>query len=563
MKLSPPITLLWLALGWVGSPAVPSARAGGEEVVVVYSSQSTDSRAVAEYYGLQRGVPPAQIIPLDTPAPAVLISRPDYVHRIQEPLIHELEHRGLMEFRYRTIPATNGLPEHLAYRCIGSKVRYLLLCWGLPYIISEDPKSIPSTVTNVAPQMRRTDASVDSELVLLPVAGSYELMSAVNNPVYSSTNLPLFHPTNGVFLVTRLDGPTPALARGLIDKAIAAETHGLSGNAYIDLRDIHGGGYKTGDDWITNAGASSKRLGYPTFFDHRPETLPATFPMSHVGLYFGWYSWNADGPFTRPDFEFQTGAIAYHLHSFSAADLRSPVNNWVGPFIAKGVTATMGCVAEPYLDLTPNPHVLIELLGILQATLGEAGVGCQHYLSWQNVIIGDPLYRPFGRNWFQWEPIQTASNDPNLEWTLLYKVNFHLLHGRDPTVLRTYLIEQPLTLRSAILSEKVALMFADDSRLRQAIEWGVRAAGLSQSLQQRTRIRLNLAEWQEMFDLPADAFATLLEVEHERPDYRDLTSFRQRQLTLARSGADRSEVDRLKQELKRLATPSPEKSGKP
>ena len=138
-------------------------------------------------------------------------------------------------------------------------------------------------------------------------------------------------------MVTRLDGPTPELAKGLVDKALYAEAHGLSGNAYIDLRNITSGGYRTGDEWITNAATTCKRFGFSTFVDNRPETLPESFPMSQIALYFGWYAWSADGPFTRPEVEFMPGAIAYHIHSFSAADLRSRTANWVGHWGAAGV----------------------------------------------------------------------------------------------------------------------------------------------------------------------------------------------------------------------------------
>ncbi|KAB2669888.1 MAG: TIGR03790 family protein [Verrucomicrobia bacterium] len=529
----------------------------GNEVVVVYAKGSADSRSVAEYYALQRDVPERQVIGLDVEAPASGIPRADYERRIQEPLIAALRERGLMQFDSLQIAASNGLPAHMAHHCTDAKVRYLLLAWGFPYRIDEDPRWIPSSNTNHGGPLSRTEASVDSELALLPIAGSYPLPAAVPNRHFGATNSAWYHPTNGVLMVTRLDGPTPALAKGLVDKALHAEAHGLSGNAYIDLRNITSGGYKTGDEWITNAATSCKRFGFSTFVDNKPDTLPPTFPMSQIGLYFGWYAWNADGPFTRPEVEFLPGAIAYHIHSFSAGDLRSTTANWVGPFVAKGVTATMGCVAEPYLDLTPNPHYLMELLGARQFTLGEAGIGCQRFLSWMNVVVGDPLYRPFARHWLQWEPIQIAKHDPNLEWTILRRVNTHLHGGRDPATLRQYLVEQPLTTNSPVLAEKVALLFADDGKLREAIGWGRRAADISKSLQQRTRIRLNLASWEETRDDRASALATLRKVEDERPDYRDLATFRQKQLSLARGIHDKAEVDRLQDEIKRIAAANP------
>ncbi len=551
MKTPSPIRRwLWLAVLLLQGA---TALADGSEVVVVYCKKSAESRAVADYYALQRGVPEKQIIGLDLEAPMNAILRPDYETRVQDPLIATLRERGLMKFSTRDIASTNGLPAHKAYHCTESKVRYLLLAWGFPYRIYEDPRWVPNTATNIQGELRRTEASVDSELTLLPRTGEYPLMSAFPNPFFGQTNSAYYHPTNGVMLVTRLDGPTPELAKGLVDKALHAEAHGLMGNAYIDLRNITSGGYKTGDEWITNAATTCKRFGFSTFVDNRPETLPESFPMSQIALYFGWYSWSADGPFTRPEVEFMPGAIAYHIHSFSAADLRSRTANWVGPFVSKGATVTMGCVAEPYLGLTPNPHYLLELLAARRFTLGEAGVGCQPCLSWMNVVVGDPLYRPFGRHWFELEPQQIASGDPDLEWSILRRVNTHLHNGRDAKTLRTYLLEQPLTTNSAILSEKVALLFADDGKLRQAIEWSQRAAVISKSLQQRTRIRLNLSSWQEMVDDKRGAFETLRRVEEERPDYRNLASFRQKQLSIAKELRDKPQVEVLQEEVKRIA----------
>ena len=158
-----------------------------------------------------------------------------------------------------------------------------------------------------------------------------------------------------MLLVARLDGPTPAIARGLVDKALQAEADGLWGRAYFDLRNITDPGYKLGDDWIRGAAEICRRLGFETVVDENPGTFPAAFPMSQIAFYIGWYDGTVSGPFAQPTVEFMPGAFAYHLHSFSAATLRSASQNWVGPLLAKGATITMGCVAEPYLSGHPRP----------------------------------------------------------------------------------------------------------------------------------------------------------------------------------------------------------------
>ncbi len=69
-----------------------------------------------------------------------------------------------------------------------------------------------------------------------------------------------------------------------------------------------------------------------------------------------------NGPFADPAFRFRNGAVAVHIHSFSAATLRSPTSGWSGPLLERGAAATVGNVYEPYLTLTANLDVLQDRL---------------------------------------------------------------------------------------------------------------------------------------------------------------------------------------------------------
>jgi uncharacterized protein (TIGR03790 family) len=135
-------------------------------------------------------------------------------------------------------------------------------------------------------------------------------------------------------------------------------------------------------------------LGIETEVDREPSTFPAAARFDQSGLYFGWYAGTVNGPFTQPGFRFPAGAIAMHIHSFSAATLRDAASGWCGPFVARGVTATVGNVFEPYLQLTHRPDFLLRALARGE-NFGDAATYAQRALSWQTVAIGDPLYRPF------------------------------------------------------------------------------------------------------------------------------------------------------------------------
>jgi uncharacterized protein (TIGR03790 family) len=59
-------------------------------------------------------------------------------------------------------------------------------------------------------------------------------------------------------------------------------------------------------------------------------------------------------------------------------------------FIRQGATGASGHVYEPRLDGTPQPDILFP--AYLQGrTLAESFYLSIRYLSWMNVVVGDPL----------------------------------------------------------------------------------------------------------------------------------------------------------------------------
>jgi hypothetical protein len=229
---------------------------------------------------------------------------------------------------------------------------------------------------------------VDSELSLLALSG-HEINAVLPNPLYAKEQ-PSALETESVVRVSRLDGPTWESARQLVDSALAAEREGLLGRYYVDLRGPH----KDGDEMLEATRAQLDELG----FDGDVEDTAAQFgPGARFDapvLYFGWYAGRLNGAFSREGFRFPPGAIALHIHSYSAATVRSDTEAWCGPLVARGVTATAGNVFEPYLQLTHRPNLLLRALS-RGRTWGEAAYYALPSLSWQAVAIGDPLYRPF------------------------------------------------------------------------------------------------------------------------------------------------------------------------
>jgi uncharacterized protein (TIGR03790 family) len=495
-------------------------RAGGDEVVVIYNNRMPGSKLVADHYAQMRQVPEAQVYGFDLPITEEM-TRAEFGDALQFPLASRLVVDKLWRFGSVTNAATNGQPKRVENRVVESKIRYAVLCYGVPLKIASDPNLREPGRENVRPELLRNEAAVDSELAWLPlVKMNIPLSGPLPNWVYGATNLALLHPTNGILLVARLDGPSVEVARGLVDKALAAERDSLWGRTYFDARGLDKtNSYYVGDEWILNAGEICRELGFETTVDKNPGTFPADFPMSQIAIYCGWYDENVSGPFALPKVEFMPGAFAYHLHSSSAATLRSTNQFWVGPLLAKGATCTMGCVYEPYLSCTPNVAVFLARLIAGGFTFGEAAWTAQSVLSWQTTVVGDPLYRPFAKEPAELHAEFARTHNPLIEWSYLRIVDLGLVHGAPVAQLAAFLETIPATTNSAVLTEKLADLFETQGKPSSAIETYQRALTRNPSPEQRIRLRLTLAEKLPAQGREADAIENYKRLLQEAPDY--------------------------------------------
>lgn len=470
------------------------ARAGGGEVVVVYNKNMPGSRDVADYYAKMRQVPRSQVYGFSMPTNEV-ISRIEFTDLLQLPLAGQLEASGLWQFGKKSLPGRNG-HSRTVRTVIGSKIRYAVLCYGVPLKIAADSSIVEPQDPSIPLLFQENSASVDSELAWLPrIEEKPPLDGPMPNWVYCATNEDLLSPTNSILLVSRLDGPSAEIAMGLVKKSVQAEQDGLWGRAYFDARGITtNSGYKLGDEWILESARICGDFGYDTVVDDNPDTFPADFPMSQIAIYAGWYATDANGPFSLPKVEFMPGAFAYHLHSYSAETLRSTTLRWCGPLLAKGATCTMGCVDEPSIQFTPNVAAFLARWMGSRFTFGEAAWSAQPALSWQTTVIGDPLYRPFGKSPAELHAELSRSHNPLVEWSYLRAVNLARLRGVPLSGLEDFLENLTNTESSAVLTEKLAELCDIQGKPDAAIEFFQHALKLDPSPEQRIRIRLALGQ---------------------------------------------------------------------
>jgi len=542
---------------------LPAAQAA-TEVVVVYNSRMAESKEVAEYYAQQRQVPKDQVFGFELPTSEAM-SRKEYLDLLHGPLLKKLTDSKLLVFG----PATNkpaGTPDNFVpfRKVIEARIRYAALCYGVPTKITKDPSLIEPGMDKVQPEMQRNEGAVDTQLALLPIVDQkIPWAGPLPNPFYNNTNAAAFDPTNGLLMVTRLDGPSSAIARGLVDKAMEAETNGLWGRAYFDARGLAtNDSYRIGDDLLTGAASVTRRFGFDTELDEKPGTFTAGYPLRQVAIYAGWYDQVVTGPFTRPTVEFMPGAFAYHLYSFGAATIRSANNSWVGTLLQKGATCTMGAVDEPYLALTPDINSFVTRFTFGGFSFGEAAYASQNCLSWQTTVVGDPLYRPWGRSLDVVLKDLETRKSKLVEWAHLMVVLRNEALGSKPQELALYIEAQPSHRQSAVLTEKLADLYWAKGSMGDAVDTYEVALRRGPTPQQRIRLLIKAGETRALYGPDTKAFAHFDTILKENADYPDALKIYQTMLPIAKRMNNAAELKRCQDEITRL-TPPPAVPAKP
>lgn len=429
-----------------------------EQVAVVYNADSPLSREAMEKYCLLRKIPTEQVFALHALS-AQDISRADFDVKVRMDL--------LLQAKQRSIMWPGGARK-------GRKLlRALVLMPDLPLRVKEDPSQPAGRISDSTPG---NSASLDAELMLLGC--DFPIGGPLNNPCYMkkvselSSELP-------VLAVCRIDGPDRESIFRLIEVPHRVEPTGLWGWVAVD----QGGPYASGDAKFAEIAGMAKFRHQPLFIEDSKRTLPETFPlMPQTIAYFGWYANPANGPF-RPEsagnFRFAPGAIGLHLHSYSGTSVKDK-HTWVGALLHRGAAVTAGNVAEPLLsgclDFAAFYRALLE-----GSCVAEAGLSATPYLSWQNVLLGDPLYRPFPA-----QPARRpAADNPFLMWK-----DFCIRHGASPAAMQSAVEQQFRGRNAGLFAEMLAWRYAENKEYSQAVHYFKMAARLYRDGRDVTRVLL-------------------------------------------------------------------------
>lgn len=372
-------SLVGLALLVAALRAAPPEPLRPATVAVVYNSELEASEELARFYASQRGIPSDHLIGLPLPDKEE-ITREEFDTRIKRPLTETFDDRRW----WRRAKDNRG-----ELQLQSAQVRILVCMRGVPSRIKHPaPKNEDGSPLTHQQMLASKNAAVDSELAMLGNEG-LPLQGPLKNPYFKSDRT-VAEARPPMLLVGRIDAHSFAVCRRMVEDAIETEKTGLWGSAVVDLANK----LPQGDGWLRTAATHLDDHGIPVLLDRFKETLPLNYPIPDTSVYLGWYHGRVDGPFKNPDFAFKRGAVAVHLHSFSASQLRNSEQHWCAPLLARGAAATVGNVYEPFLHLTHHLDVFTERL-LEGHTLVEAAYMAAPALSWQAVVLGDPLYRPF------------------------------------------------------------------------------------------------------------------------------------------------------------------------
>jgi uncharacterized protein (TIGR03790 family) len=423
-----------------------------ESTVIVYNKAAPDSAELARFYARQRGIASSHIVGL-TCSVDEEITREEYDANIAGPLRDA--------FQARKWWSVHETPEHQKIVDTTS-VRFVALIKGVPLKIKSTSAPYPGDKSAEGPIAGHNEASVDSELATLGLF-SRQISGAWRNPYFQSFK-PIAEFQNPILLlVCRLDASSAGVVRRMIIDSVATEKRGLRGRAYVDGMHESEPGYAIGDQWLAEIPSQLHKVGVPVIYENSPALFPDGYPMTDCALYYGWRAENATGPFARPDFQFVPGAVAVHIHSFSAYTLRDPNRFWVAPLLAHGAAATIGNVYEPFLEFTAHLNIFNDRL-LHGFTFAESAYSSIDVLSWMSVMVGDPLYRPFAT----WMRIDAATDNGKKDTWSMYH-DFALQNfSSDAAQYHSLAREAALRNKNCPMLEDIGLMEASDRNFASA-----------------------------------------------------------------------------------------------
>ncbi len=337
-------------------------------MTLVVNQNSALSRRLGDFYASWHGLQPKQICRV-TASEEEIVSREVYEREIAGPLGECLQRNKTVESTY-----------------------YIVMTQGLAIRISATKKAEP---------LRTDGASVDSELAMLygklhgakiPIEGP------LDNPFFKRKDEPFSHPAIPLYLVTRLAGYSFEDAKKAVERCRGAKN---IGKVVLDLKADNDA---EGNDWLLN---TAILLPENRVILERSAAI-VEWAKNVIG-YASWGSNDRNRKSRKSGMEWLPGAIAAEYVSTNARTMKMPPTTWtlgewskpetffagapqsmILDYVWEGVSGISGYVDEPYLRFTVHPDALFPPY-LSGRNLAESFYLALPVLSWQSLIVGDPL----------------------------------------------------------------------------------------------------------------------------------------------------------------------------
>lgn len=386
-----PACALGLCLARPAVAAPDSAR-----VAVVCNDNSPISRAItAAYVKARRVNAVVRITCPDSATGAETIAYPAFKSSIEDPL--------------------------RAFLAARKGIDFVVLTKGVPIRVTDAPGiGMFNKQPSVDSLLAALDYDQPKQAVKVTVNDSGFSGTAYSNRFWNSKDR-FSHARFGGYLVTRLDGYTEADALALIERAIASEKakptgtvlldacppFGFSndpqpvqgfptpapGQAAVSLGELNFNHYNAD---MRNAAGLLKELGVPAELDTQDAFAG---PRTGLGGYCSWGSNDAHyNPVAYHGLAFAPGAVAETAVSTSARTFLPTTGgqSLIADLVAQGVTGVKGYTDEPLLQAVASPTILFPRYAS-GWTLAESFYAASRFVGWEDVVIGDPICRPYRR----------------------------------------------------------------------------------------------------------------------------------------------------------------------
>ena len=344
---------------------VPPSAGTGRKGASVYAG---------EYYAEKRGVPKEHILHLRIPLACCQ----------HDPLAWDSWH-----IRWDRFDETIRKPllKYLSAHRLTGEIDYIVSAFG-----------IPTTLVNTPSVQNGNGLSVDSFLASIN-SGAEAI--GLRNPYHAkkATDMPPHfrewsNPAGWkMYLVTRLDGPSVAVATGLVDKAMRAEKHlkRKDGIAWFDYRHRPCcDAYYEADQGVMDAYVLSTAQGFKSMLNDQGKTKAMIHDAPETLWAWGWYS----GPKTWEGYRFVEGAVGAQLTSYTATNIRGMMpGTWVPLWLNAGITATWGATGEPTVRGYARGENLLNHFW-MGYNFAESSYIASPVLNHKMIFVGDPLYAP-------------------------------------------------------------------------------------------------------------------------------------------------------------------------